>query len=242
MLSIIIPVFNEEEILEDSIDKVHEYLKARLIQHEIIVISNGSTDSTVSIGERLAHKHSYMSFYHLSQRGAGLAFVKGVRTAKGELIATLDVDLSSELVFLDYAYDLLRYADMVVGSKTMGNQKRSALRVLASQLYILISNLAFGITISDYSIGSKAFRREALLPALPHLDLWTGYIFELCLYLHHNAKKVVQIGIDCRDQRRSRFNLLHEGFYRYRHLWRCRRMLNDPDSWFHRSQLPSCPA
>ncbi|NLF25953.1 MAG: glycosyltransferase family 2 protein [Deltaproteobacteria bacterium] len=232
LFSIIIPVYNEAEILAASVAEVHNHLSARQIEHEIIIVSNGSTDRTSEIGHSLSKSQANVVFLELPERGAGRAFVQGVKAARGDCIATLDVDLSSELIFLDYAYDLLRYADMVVGSKTMGNQKRSAIRVCASQLYILLSNLAFNVTISDYSIGSKAFRREAILGALPFLDPWTGHIFELCLYLHCHKRKVVQIGIDCQDLRRSRFNLLHEGLYRYTHLWRCWRKLKDRNSWF----------
>ena len=197
MLSVIIPVYNEELLLEASIHTVHDYLTTRRIAHEIIVVSNGSTDHTSDIGKNLARHHDYVLFHHLPQRGAGRAFVYGVKASRGEYIATLDADLSSELIFLDYAHDLLRYADMVVGSKSMGNQKRSFTRILGSQLYILLSNLAFNITISDYSIGCKAFSKEAILPALPYLDPWTGHVFELCLYLHCRKRKIVQISIDC---------------------------------------------
>jgi glycosyltransferase involved in cell wall biosynthesis len=238
MISIFIPVYNEEEILEASVRRVHDYLSEHKLEHEIIVGSNGSSDGTCRTGEKLAADLPYFKFFHLPARGAGTAFAHGVRRAQGEFVVTLDVDLSSDLIFIDYASDLLRYADMVVGSKTMGSQRRSAVRVIGSQLYIMISNILFDLTISDYSIGCKAFRRGAILPALDFLDAWTGHIFELCLYLHCRKKKIVQVGIDCDDRRRSRFRILHEGFYRYAHLARCWRRLRRADSWFHQDGAP----
>ncbi len=233
MISIFIPVLNEEEILESAANTVHDYLSTRSIAHEIVVVSNGSTDRTCEIGKRLEASSPWFRFYHLPERGAGRAFAFGVEQAKGDMVITLDVDLSSELTFLDYSADLLRYCDMLVGSKSMGNQRRNFVRVLGSQLYILFTQCFFGLTISDYSIGSKAFRRSAVLPALKHLDPWTGHIFEIVLFLRLHGHRVLQVGIDCDDKRQSRFNLIHEGLYRYRHLYRCRKLLKDRKSWLY---------
>jgi glycosyltransferase involved in cell wall biosynthesis len=234
MLSILIPVLNEEAILQDSVLRVHTYLDSRQIPHEILVTSNGSTDGTDEIGRSLAGAHSWFRFFSLPEKSVGRAFVNGVREAHGDSVVCLDVDLSSELVFLDYAHELLRHADMLVGSKTMGRQRRSPIRILGSQLYILFSLALFDLTISDYSMGAKAFRREAILPALESIDSWTGYVFELCLFLQNKGKKIVQIGIDCDDRRKSRFNILHEGFYRYRHLYRCWKLSRTKGSWLYR--------
>ena len=229
MLSIIIPVYNEESLLEKSVSTVCDFINLRNLAYEIIIVSNGSTDQTAEIGKEL-ERSGKCRFFELPQRGPGRAFVEGVREAKGDYIISLDVDLSSELRFIDYAHDLLKYADMVVGSKTMGKQRRSPLRILGSQLYILLTLIFFDLTISDYSIGAKAYRRESILAALPNLDTWTGYVFELCLFLHKQKKHIIQVGIECDDRRSSRFNLLHEGVYRFYHLYRSRRQLKE-DGW-----------
>lgn len=237
MLSVFIPVYNEAALLERSVLTVHEYLLGRELEHEIIVGSNGSTDETVAIGKRLGAEYRWLNFFHLPQRGPGRAFAEGVRRAQGELFVTLDVDLSSELLFLDYAHSLLSHCDMLVGSKTMGSQRRSPFRVLGSQLYILLSQLLFGVTVSDYSIGCKGFRRSSILPLVSYLDPWTGHMFELVALITQRRGRVLQIGIDCEDLRSSRFNLLHEGVYRYRHLFRCRRLLRDQNSWLNTAQF-----
>ena len=122
---------------------------------------------------------------------------------------------------------------MVVGSKSMGSQKRSFIRVLGSQLYILFTQMLFGLSLSDYSIGSKGYRKKAIASALPHMDSWTGYVFELCLFLNQRKAKIIQVGIDCDDNRRSHFNIFHEGFYRYWHLFKCWRLLQKRNSWFY---------
>lgn len=235
MITVLFPVYNEEEILRDSVLQVHRYLEERGFLYEIVAVSNGSTDRTVAIGTEMAREYPWFRFFHIEERGVGRAFVVGAREARGESIISLDIDLPTELSFIDYAQDLLKYCDMVVGSKSMGNQSRALTRVLGSQLYILVAQLVFRLTISDYAPSTKAFRRDALLKALQHLDPWTGYVFELCLYFRIHNLRVVQIGVDCEDRRKSRFNLFHEGFYRYSHLYRCFKALRNRSSWYYTS-------
>lgn len=233
MYSIVIPVFNEEAILEKNALTVHALALEKKMEHEVIVVSNGSTDTTCAIGEKLAKEYSWFRFFSLPNKTVGGAFATGVKNARGEFIISLDADLSFEMQFLDYARDLLVLGDMVVGSKTLGSQRRGFLRVFASQMYILVSQLVFGLTLSDFSIGCKAYRRAAILPIVDHIDSWTGYVLEICTYLHLKNKKIIQIGVDCNDTRKSHFNLFHEGFYRYSHLYHCHKLMKNPRSWMN---------
>jgi hypothetical protein len=149
-------------------------------------------------------------------------------------VISLDCDLSTDLNFIHFAESLLKYSSMVVGSKTLGQQKRSFVRVIGSQTYLLISQVLFQMTLTDFSMGAKAYRREAVLPILDYIDTWTAYVFEICVWLTINQKPIIQIGVTCEDHRKSRFNLLHEGFYRYANLFRVWKKSKDPVSWFQR--------
>lgn len=231
MLSVLIPVYNEEAILRDSALKVHEYLEREGIEHEILVTDNGSTDRTSEIGQGLEREFSWLRFFSLKERGPGLAFRHAVREAKSENLVCLDADLSSNLSFVSYSDNLLKHASMVIGSKTFGSQHRSGLRIFASQFYILCSQLLFDLSLSDYSIGCKAFRRAAILPCLDLIDPWTGYVFEIALYLRCKHEPIIQVSVDCDDKRHSHFNLLHEGLHRFRHLYICWKRTRDPKSW-----------
>ena len=236
MLSVLVPVYNEEEILESSLARIHAYLREKGLDHEVIVVDNGSTDATPEICKRLQEAYPWLAVRCLPERGVGTAFVEAVRAANGEFLVSLDVDLSVDLAFLEHAADLLKYADMVAGCKTMGSQRRTLLRIVGSQLYIMCTQIFFDLALPDYSIGAKAYRRSSILPALPHLDPWTGYVLEIVLVLKQRRKKILQIGIDCEDLRVSRFNLLHEGLYRYWHLYRSFRNLRWHGSWLHKAQ------
>jgi hypothetical protein len=85
-------------------------------------------------------------------------------------------------------------------------------------------------------MGCKGYRKESILEVLDHLDHWTGYTFEAFLFLHLQRKKIAQVGIDCEDTRTSRFNLLHEGYYRFRHLYQMKKRLQTSPFWSGISQ------
>ena len=225
--SVLIPVFNEERILESSIHRLSEYLSIHLPGSEIIIIDNGSTDRTSEIAKILSACLPSITFLQIPSRGPGNAIKEGIKAAKGDYIVTLDADLSSDLLFIDYVKDLSRHADLIIGCKTMGNQRRTLFRLIASHLYITFAQWLFDLSISDYSIGVKAFRRSLVFPYVEHLDPWTGYILELVLICRKNGGRILQIGIDCEDKRESRFNLLYEGFYRAWHLLKIKGKLKD---------------
>ncbi len=228
MISIIIPTYNEESIIESSLAKVQTHLSRIGVVHEIIVADNGSTDSTREIVRRLAQEDLTIRLVEVAPRGPGLAFQAAVKAAKFEDLVSLDADLSSEMIFIEYALELLKFSSMVVGSKTFGHQKRKLLRVLGSQAFILVTQVMLNVTIADFSLGSKAYRRSHILPHLDRLDPWTGYVLEVALLLAQDGRKVVQIGVDCHDTRRGHFNLFYEAAYRFRHLfnlWRRTRHL-----------------
>jgi len=238
MISIVIPVFNEEQILEDSISRLSEWLRMRTEPFEVLVVDNGSTDRTPQIAEELEKTYSWFRFFQIPQKSVGKAFAKGVREARYPYIISLDCDLSVDLIFIQYAESLLKYSAMVVGSKTLGSQKRSFIRVLGSQFYLFVTQVLFNMTITDFSMGAKGYRKDLILPVLDKIDWWTAYVFEICVWLIHHKKTVIQVGVACEDLRKSRFNIWHEGFYRYSNLFRVWKELKKPDSWFNRIQVP----
>jgi glycosyltransferase involved in cell wall biosynthesis len=238
MISIVIPVYNEEQILRQSVLRLQEWLSNRPTDFEVLVVDNGSTDQTPNIGQELQKSFLWFRYFQIPERSVGKAFAKGVKEARYPYIISLDCDLSVDLIFIQYAESLLKYSAMVVGSKTLGNQKRSFVRVLGSQFYLFVTQVLFKMTITDFSMSAKAYRKDLLLPILDQIDPWTAYVFEICVWLVHQQRTVIQVGVNCEDLRKSRFNIWHEGFYRYFNLYRVWKTLQDPGSWFNRIKVP----
>ena len=186
--------------------------------YEVIIGSNGSTDSTTALGVDLSRRFKPVTFCHVPQRGVGLAFREFVRRARHPFLVSLDMDLSVDLSFVPTALDLLETHDIVVGSKKLGNQNRSLFRRLGSEFFLKAVRLLLGITYEDYSLAAKAFRVATLRRFIDRINIGSSYVLEICFLTHRAGGRVVQVPVSCEDWRASKFNLLNEALYKYRHL------------------------
>ena len=218
-LTIFVPVYNEEAILKENVLELLRYMDRLPLSYEIILGSNGSRDHTVQIGHKLDQSHVQVKFFHQPLRGPGFAFADALRHAAYSSFLCLDADLSIDLIFIDRCIDALQTYDAVVGSKQVGTQRRPILRIVASDLFIMITNLLLQMPFRDYSIGAKAYQTMAIRPFLDRIDRYTFYTQELLYRLQKEGKSIIEIAVNCHDHRKSKFNLFHEGFYRFYKLF-----------------------
>lgn len=215
-----IPVYNEEELIEANAVRLLEFLGSLGSPFEIIIGSNGSTDRTVELGQALAARFPNVHFFHVPERGVGGVFRRFVREARYDILISLDMDLSIDLDFVTRALEAMRTHDIVVGSKNMGSQKRSLLRVAASTLFVTCARWLLKIDYADYSIAAKAFRRPLIERYEYLIGGGTAYVIDMVYYVSRDGGRVIQIPVNCEDRRQSKFNLIHEGFYKFYNLGR----------------------
>jgi len=222
-VAVFIPVYNEEKILPDTVARLMDYLDGIPFEYTIVIVSNGSTDSTVKTGESLAARfRNKIIFSHTSERGAGHAFRRGVSLTGADRIVTVDADLTTGLDFIPRAIGLLERYDIVVGSKTMGTQNRPPVRVIGSCLFIALVRALLGLPYGDYSIGGKAFRKDTVMKYLGSADGGSSYVLDIIYRAWRDGAQIIETPVQCDDTRKSRFNLIHEGIYRLRRLFRLR--------------------
>ena len=219
-LTVFVPVFNEEGLLTENTNRLHEYLESLKIPYEIIIGSNGSTDRTVQIAGELCYRHPEIRMFHLAEKGVGRAFKEGVKIASYDRMITVDMDLSINLGFISEACRLLDEYDMVIGSKITGTQKRAWIRRLASISFIRLARVLLRINFHDYSIAAKGYRKALVERYRPYMDDKTFYVVEIVYWAHQDGKRLREIPVECTDMRESRFNLIHEGVYKFGNLFR----------------------
>jgi glycosyltransferase involved in cell wall biosynthesis len=162
LLSIIIPVYNEELTVGNIVDRVKTTLQKIDLTYEIIVIDDCSYDKSLET----AKKHS-AKIYTLKQHlGKGYALRVGFAKAKGDIIVTIDSDGSHRPEELPQvlAPVLKDKADLVIGSRYL-NQKNVAARKLNAfgvQIFNLLIQLLTGTAITDSQSGYRAMKREIL--------------------------------------------------------------------------------
>ena len=218
--TLFIPIYNEETLLVPNTVRLIETLDPLMTPYEIIIGSNGSTDGSIQQAGELCARYENLRFFHLPQKGVGAAFREGVKRAVFERIITVDMDLSIDLEFIEKAHRLLSRYEVVIGSKVSGSQKRSWTRRMASSSFIRIARLLLRIDFHDYSIAAKGYRRELLEKYLPCIDDKTFYVVSILYLAHHDGRSITEIPVKCHDMRESRFNLVHEGFYKFGNLFR----------------------
>jgi glycosyltransferase involved in cell wall biosynthesis len=215
--TVLIPVYNEEEILKGKIRELTEFLDKHGTDYKVIVCSNGSTDGTDGVGRALGDPR--VSFISIPERGVGRAFRRMVLEAETEKLVSIDVDLTSDLNFIPQCVEMLDRCSVVIGSKRKGTQERRWYRLLISGVFISLVKLLLRLSHDDYSIGTKGWRRSDIVRYVEGIDHGSSYVIELVYYVERrDGKAVGEIPVYCSDTRGSKFNIVHEIFYRLKNL------------------------
>ncbi len=202
-VTIVIPVYNEEAILESSIAELTEELSHRPWAYELILAENGSKDSTVELGRAIAERDPRVSIYSLGEPNYGKALRQGILKARGEYVICDEIDLC-DVDFYDRAIEALDDGvELVVGSKRAAGarDRRPLYRRAATQVLNGMLRVAVGFKGTD-THGLKAFRRDALLPIVSacvvEKDMFAS---EFVVRVHRSTHSWVEIPIDLVEKR-----------------------------------------
>lgn len=209
MLSVVMPAHNEVAYLESAVREVHQGLRARGHDLEVLVVENGSTDDTLAVARRLADTTPDV---HVSSRRVadyGAALRDGMLAARGELVVTFDVDYY-DLAFVDSALGLLTGTAptpaIVVGSKRApgARDQRPWPRRLVTMVFSTLLRLVFSLSVSD-THGMKAMRRAAVAPILEQCRFRTDlFDTELVIRTERAGLDVAELPVTAKERRPSR--------------------------------------
>ena len=168
-LSIVIPIYNEEKILEESVVEMVEKMADEPgladRSYELILSENGSTDATVAIAEELQKRFDVVRLLRTGEPNYGLALRRGIEQARGEVVLCDEIDLC-DTDFHARAVALIEGEgyDLVVGSKALDSSRdqRPVVRRLATRVLNGLFRVFLGFHGTD-THGLKAFRRDRLL-------------------------------------------------------------------------------
>lgn len=160
-LSVVIPALNEERTLPQVLESV----LATQYDKEIIVIDDGSTDSTPKILEEFRQRHGVIVMRHPTRRGKGAALRTGFAAATGDVVIIQDAD--GEYHPEDWVHVLRPitkgWADAVYGCRFDGTRRVFSLsHRIGNWLVNAIANILYDTTLVDLETGMKVFRREVL--------------------------------------------------------------------------------
>jgi glycosyltransferase involved in cell wall biosynthesis len=214
--SIIIPVYNEADILEKNIHKIIKKVERITKSYEIIIAEDGSTDGSDRIAKKLSKINSHIIHSHSDERlGRGLALKRAFKISRGKILVYMDVDLSTNLKHLpeliqkiENGYDFVTGSRLIKGSIT----KRSIKRKIISRIYNWFCRILFNIKINDLQCGFKAFKRKSLIKILDDVEN-RHWFFDTEIFVKGSKArlKIGEFPIEwVQKSRRSKVNLLND--------------------------------
>ena len=215
-LDVVIPVLNEARALADSVNALAAFLSYNLNDYEwaVVVADNGSTDATPSICQSLSEQDSRVRHVRLEQRGRGRALKRAWAESNADIVAYMDVDLSTDLSALPQTiaavdgegYDIAIGSRLKRGAQVIG---RSFKRELISRSYSLIFRAMFLAGFQDAQCGFKAVSRRAADDVAP-LVVDNGWFFdtEMLLIAEKNGYRIKEIPVKWTDDPDSRVKII----------------------------------
>lgn len=175
LLNITVPVYNEAAILQQSISRLVSFLHTDVaLPHEIVIVDNASTDSTLETAKRIARRFSSVRVMHLEQKGRGRAIKRAWFDSKAEVLTYMDVDLSTDLAAFPILIESLCSgdSDLAIGSRLLAGStvRRGYKRELISRSYNLLVKACLQTHFSDAQCGFKAITRRAAHDLLPLVE------------------------------------------------------------------------
>jgi dolichyl-phosphate beta-glucosyltransferase len=163
--SIIVPAYNEERRLPETLKGIAAYIRISGRKAEILVVDDGSTDRTAAIADSFRDK--FPAFQVLSNgvnRGKGYSVRHGMLEARGRIVLFTDADLSAPIEEADKLFAALETHDVAIGSRALDRGlisiHQSRFREFAGIIFNTIVRLCLRLPFVDTQCGFKAFRRE----------------------------------------------------------------------------------
>ncbi len=196
MVSIVIPVFNEELILEKNILQLLKFCQKNISDPwQLIISDNQSTDATPTIAQALSAHHPEIKYFYLSQRGKGLAVLSAWQNFPADIYLFMDADLSVDLSGLPALIGGIKAgADIVVGSRFASGSsvERAFVRRLISGFLRLILKILLGLKVQDAPCGFKAVNHRVVNQIVPQIKNQTWFFDTELIILAERAQLTIQ--------------------------------------------------
>ncbi|HKW16976.1 MAG TPA: dolichyl-phosphate beta-glucosyltransferase [Terriglobales bacterium] len=233
-MSIVIPAYNEEARLPETLRKTVDWCGALNLEFEVIVVDDGSRDGTVALGRLFEEADQRIRVLSSAHMGKGAAVRTGVLNANGRFVLFMDADgatplseIPKLLVAMDEGYDV------AIGSRILRRQgevevKTALHRHIIGRTFAFFTGLLALGGIADTQCGFKMFRREVIAAIFSRQKI-VGFAFdvEILFIARRLSLSIVEVPVNWVAQAGSKVNLVTDSL---RMLWDICRI-----SWLHRN-------
>jgi glycosyltransferase involved in cell wall biosynthesis len=233
VLDVVLPVFDDEGDLERCVRELLKYLRSVLpFPFRITIADNASTDTTPLIAGRLAAELPEVVAVFLADRGRGGALRQVWLSSDADVLAYLDVDLSTDLkALLPLVAPLVSgHSDVAIGSRSMRASRvvRGPKREFVSRMYNLIVRATLAVRFSDAQCAFKAIRADVARELLP-LTRDSGWFFdtEVLVLAEKSGMRIHEVAVDWTDGPNSKVDIVPTAMDDLKGIARMRRTLPD---------------
>ena len=192
--SVVVPVFNEEDIVLQSAAQIYDICKRKELDFELIFVENGSEDETLSLLKTFVSKKEQCKLVILDIANYGNALKQGFLNAENQIVISFDIDYFSE-DFLEDALELDEKYAAITASKRLvkSDDGRRFIRRLATFIFVTLLKLLFKTKLSD-THGMKAVRKASIMDQIKNV-VSTQDLFdtELLIRVERSGNKILEV-------------------------------------------------
>lgn len=184
-ISVVVPLFNEDESLEELVNWISRVTQSHGFSYEIILIDDGSTDDSWQVISKLAGSNSNIKGARFNRNyGKSAALDTGFKIAGGEVVITMDADLQDSPDEIPTLYKKIKEDDFDIVSGWKKKRHDPISKTIPSRFFNLITRLISGIKLHDFNCGLKAYRNEVIKNVqlygemhryIPVIAKWQGF-------------------------------------------------------------------
>jgi dolichol-phosphate mannosyltransferase len=208
-LSFVIPAYNEEEFIEDTLGTLDDLIKDKELHYEIVVVDDGSLDKTFAKATKYSKKNGHVKVVSYPENvGKGFAIKTGFRQSRGDVVVFADSDMEIDLHTISRYINALDNGDIVIASKWHPDSivEMPLTRKIMSHSFNVLVRLLTGVPLKDTQVGLKAIKKSAFVNIFPRLAV-KRYAFdvELLTVAKLYGLKIIELPTEIRIEKS--FNL-----------------------------------
>ena len=216
--SIVTPAFNESGRIPATLESILACIRSRGWQAEVIVVNDGSTDSTAQVVREIARRAPEVRLVeNPANHGKGYSVRNGMMQAQGEVVMFTDSDLSAPIEEAELLFDAIRKgADIAIGSRWLERGRQTHRQPLYRQIFGRcfngVTRMVMRLPFADTQCGFKAFTRSAAQTVfqLQTIERW-GFDPEILFIALKRGFHVVEVPVSWAHDERTRMSYLKDG-------------------------------
>lgn len=216
-VSLVIPAYNEERRLKESLVAIQKYISEKPYAAEIIIADDGSQDETAAVADACLNGNYMHSIIRSSKnRGKGYAVKKGMLSAKGKYVVFMDADLSTPITELDKLLECFQEdVDVVIGTrknkKANVKKRQPFFREFLGKGFTLLSSMLLVRGVSDFTCGFKGFKNGVGREIFQRQLIWNwSFDAEILFLAHKLGYKIKEVPVTWVDAEGTKVRLFRD--------------------------------